>query len=84
MSQPTETPTIETPTAEFIDRRNYGMGHDVPVRERRQFSNSHEELSANARELAVAIDEYKLRHRRRFITFEEMLSLIESLGYAKA
>ncbi len=84
MSQSTETPTIETPVTEFVDRRNYGTGHDVPVRERRQFSNSHEGLSPNARELAMAIDEYKLRHRRRVITFEDMLSLIESLGYAKA
>ena len=84
MSQFTETPTIETPAPEFIDRRNYEVVQGVPVRERRQFSNSHEGLSANARELAVAIDEYKLRHRRRFITFEEMLSLIESLGYTKA
>ena len=79
----TETPIVETPSAEFVDRRDYTV-QDVPVRERRQFSNSHEELSPNARELAMAIDAYKLRHRRRFITFEEMLSLIESLGYAKA
>ena len=51
--------------------------------ERRQFTNSHEELSPAARELARAIDTYKLRHRRRFITFEEMLSVIQSLGYSK-
>ena len=74
----------ETHATEFVDRRNYEAGQDVPVRERRQFSNSHEGLSPSARELAVAIDEYKLRHRRRFITFEEMLSVIESLGYTKA
>ncbi|HUG70564.1 MAG TPA: hypothetical protein VMM76_22635 [Pirellulaceae bacterium] len=74
----------ETPATEFVDRRNYGTGQEVPVRERRQFSNSHEGLTPNARELAVAIDEYKLRHRRRFITFEEMLFVIESLGYTKA
>ena len=84
MSQSTETPSIETPETEFVDRRNYEVGQGVPVRERRQFTNSHEGLSANARELAMAIDEYKLRHRRRFINFEEMLSLIESLGYTKA
>lgn len=75
---------IETPADPFVDRRNYGTGQDVPVRERRQFSNSHDGLTPEARELAVAIDEYKLRHRRRFITFEEMLSVIESLGYTKA
>ena len=87
MSQSTETPITditETPTAEFVDRRNYEAGQGVPVRERRQFSNSYEGLSPNARELAMSIDEYKLRHRRRFITFEEMLELIESLGYTKA
>jgi len=84
MLQPTETPNIGTPATEFVDRRNYESWREVPVRERRQFSNSHEELSPNARELAMAIDAYKLRHRRRFITFEEMLALIESLGYAKA
>lgn len=74
----------ETPSTDFVERRNYEMGQDVPVRERRQFTNSHDELSPNARELAMAIDEYKLRHRRRFITFEEMLGVVESLGYTKA
>jgi len=70
----------ETP---FIDRRSYAPDQGVPVRERRQFANSHSELSPDARELAVAIDEYKLRHRRRFITFEEMLWVITDLGYRK-
>ena len=78
------SPATETPADQFVDRRNYGVTQDVPVRERRQFSNSHEGLTPDARDLAIAIDEYKLRHRRRFITFEEMLSVIESLGYTKA
>ena len=34
-------------------------------------------------ELALAIDRYKLAHRRRFITYEEMLSVVKSLGYSK-
>jgi len=55
----------------------------VPHTERRQFANSHEGLSPEAQELAVAVDTYKLRHRRRFITYEEMLSVIKSLGYKK-
>ena len=71
-------------SSSFVDRRNYEFGGDVPVLERRQFTNSHDELSANARELAMAIDTYKLRHRRRFITYEEMLNVIESLGYSKS
>jgi hypothetical protein len=78
------SPATETPAEQFVDRRNYDVGQEVPVRERRQFSNSHEGLTPDARDLANAIDEYKLRHRRRFITFEEMLSVIESLGYTKA
>jgi hypothetical protein len=73
----------QAPTQPFVDRRNYELGQGVPVRERRQFTNSHDGLTADARELAVSIDEYKLRHRRRFITFEEMLSVIQSLGYHK-
>ena len=41
--------------------------------ERRQFVDSHEGLSPEAQELGQAIDEYKLRHRRRFVTYEETL-----------
>jgi hypothetical protein len=67
----------------FLDRRSSDVG-TVPVRERRQFANSYAELSPDARELALAIDQYKLRHRRRFITSEEMLAVIHSLGYRKA
>jgi hypothetical protein len=67
----------------FVDRRgpsNHGQG---PLFERRQFANSYEELSPEAAELARAIDGYKVQHRRRFITFEEMLAVIKSLGYSR-
>jgi hypothetical protein len=68
--------------AEFVDRRqNPGAAAGL---ERRQFTNSHAELSPEARELAVAIDGYKLSHRRRFITYEEMLAVVKSLGYQKS
>jgi hypothetical protein len=66
----------------FVDRRS-PLPADSPIRERRQFTNSHEELSPDAAELAHAIDGYKLMHRRRFIDFEEMLGVIKSLGYRK-
>ena len=72
-----------TVTEPFVDRRSYEAEAAAPGVERRQFANSHEELSPDARELAVAIDGYKLRHRRRFITFEEMLAIIKSLGYQR-
>ena len=74
---------LETPVEPFADRRSPDPSDRSPMRERRQFANSHEDLSPEAAELAKAIDEYKLFHRRRFITFEEMLSILGSLGYHK-
>jgi len=74
---------LETRSGPFLDRRDSDANPTPPGVERRQFTNSHEGLSPNARELAVAIDEYKIRHRRRFITYEEMLSVVEALGYHK-
>jgi hypothetical protein len=65
----------------FIDRRNPTTAGDQPAQERRQFANNYDDLSPDAAELAHAVDGYKLRHRRRFITFEEMLSVVTSLGY---
>ena len=71
---------LDTP---FIDRRSSTPAATSPVRERRQFSNSHEGLSDEAAELARAIDEYKARHRRRFINYEEVLGIVKSLGYSR-
>ena len=68
---------------QFVDRRSSYPPYETPGQERRQFSNSHDELSGNAQELAQAVDQYKLLHRRRFITYEEILAVIESLGYHK-
>jgi hypothetical protein len=75
--------TAVTPSDAFIDRRKSDAPHEALMRERRQFANSHRELSPEAAELAHAIDQYKVRHRRRFITFEEMLSVIRTLGYRR-
>jgi hypothetical protein len=77
------SPTFDTIVEPFVDRRNYVGQVGAPQRERRQFTNSHDELSPDARELAQAIDSYKLVHRRRFITYEEMLSVVKSLGYRR-
>ena len=74
---------LETSPATFIDRRSYDVSGRSPAFERRQFTNSHEGLSPEALDLAQAIDGYKLHHRRRFITYEEMLSVIKSLGYQR-
>jgi hypothetical protein len=73
---------MDPPSTAFLDRRSDIPG-SAPGRERRQFTNTHDELTPEARELAVAIDQYKLMHRRRFITFEEMLAVVKDLGYHK-
>ncbi len=73
----------DTQSNSFIDRRNHLTTGSGPSRERRQFTNSHDGLSPAAHQLATAIDEYKSAHRRRFITYEEMLGVILSLGYTK-
>jgi hypothetical protein len=77
------TTATELESGPFVDRRNYDAGADAPGRERRQFTNSHEGLSPEARELAIAVDRYKLAHRRRFITYEEMLGVLKDMGYRK-
>lgn len=80
MSQVMESSVAPSPVS-FFDRRSPAAVERMPICERRQFSNSHEGLSSDAAELAQAIDQYKLLHRRRFITFEEMLAVVKSLGY---
>jgi hypothetical protein len=67
----------------FLDRRGLGELTEQPLFERRQFANSYDELSPEAAELARAIDGYKVQHRRRFVTFEEMLAVMKSLGYKR-
>lgn len=76
-------PSATFPDPTFVDRRNYDQPSAPPGLERRQFANSHEGLSPEAKELALAIDEYKVRHRRRFLSYEEMMAVIKSLGYHK-
>jgi hypothetical protein len=49
---------VENVSDTFIDRRSYDPFNPPPARERRQFSNSYEELSPEARELGTAIDQY--------------------------
>ncbi|HTQ38768.1 MAG TPA: hypothetical protein VMJ32_07055 [Pirellulales bacterium] len=73
----------DSSVSSFVDRRNYEADAAPATGERRQFTNSHEGLSPEARELALAVDHYKLAHRRRFITYDEMLGVVKSLGYHK-
>jgi len=75
---------VSSKTSSFVDRRESASPGSAAGRERRQFTNTHDHLSPDAAELARAIDQYKMQHRRRFINFEEMLSIFKSLGYSKS
>ena len=77
------TNTTVTTSTGFVDRRKNPEGAGPGGVERRQFANSHSELAPAVRELAMAIDEYKLRHRRRFISYDEIYGVIRELGYHK-
>ncbi len=68
--------------ASFVDRRTAAEPNAHGL-ERRQFSDGHSDLSPEAAELGNSIDQYKLMNRRRYISYEEMLNVIKSLGYSK-
>jgi hypothetical protein len=68
--------------APFVDRRQTGSARKDGG-ERRQFVDSRQTFRPEVIELAEAVDQYKLRHRRRFITFEELYDVLASLGYRK-
>lgn len=72
--------TEQNPT--FTDRRSENRENGTGG-ERRQFASSHQTFRPEVLELAEAVDQYKLRHRRRFITFEELYDVMASLGYHK-
>jgi len=72
----------DAPSEAFVDRRK--TSHDRPGgTERRQFVDSRATFRPEVIELAEAVDRYKLVHRRRFITFEELYDVIAELGYRK-
>ncbi len=67
----------------FSDRRKKSSEAPNHV-ERRQFGDGHRGLSGAGRELALAIDRYKLRHHRRYLTCDEILRVMMQLGYTKS
>ena len=82
VSNPSNSENAASADRPFADRRNDSAS--VPASsERRQFGNSHQGLSDDGRELALAIDRYKLENHRRYLTCDEMIKVIGDLGYAK-
>jgi hypothetical protein len=82
-TRPAETPAVGPGGgAKFVDRRSASRQGDYPG-ERRQFGSSHSGLSEAGRELALAIDRYKVMHHRRYLTCDEMLTVLAELGYQR-
>lgn len=73
---------LEQKLTDYVERRVTNEGR-VEGSERRQFVDSRSSLRPEVVELAEAVDQYKLRHRRRFITFEELFDVMDGLGYHK-
>lgn len=72
----------QQPEQGFVDRRQSREGgYNGP--DRRQFSDGKKCSRPEVVELSDAIDQYKLRHRRRFVTFDEIYDIMISLGYHK-
>ncbi|MEM8667630.1 MAG: hypothetical protein AAGG48_08960 [Planctomycetota bacterium] len=71
-----------SPNLGFVERRGQS-GSQSGRPERRQFGSSHSGLSEAGRELALAIDQYKVNHHRRYLTCDEMLTVLTELGYQK-
>ena len=74
---------LEQPQTEsgFVERRQGDQGSGG--RERRQFRDGNRSARPEVAELADAVDNYKMDNRRRFITFEELLDVMQGLGYHK-
>jgi len=76
-----DTPILTSLPENFVDRRIQNASDKGS--ELRQFGNTYRDLSAAGQELAEAIDAYKVNHRRRYITTDEMLEVILTLGYQR-
>ena len=73
---------VEQNSRTFVDRRG-GEETREGAPERRQFRATPNTTRPEVAELAAAVDAYKARHRRRFITFDELFDVMAELGYHK-
>ena len=78
-----QSSVIEQPGAVFVERRQRDVGSASTGSERRQFRDGDRSARPEVAELANAVDDYKIAHHRRFITFEELFDVMTSIGYHK-
>ncbi|MCA9062550.1 MAG: hypothetical protein KDA96_05810 [Planctomycetaceae bacterium] len=76
-----QTTAAQQDASGFYERRKIASESDHRGLERRQFRDGDYNGRPEVAELAAAIDDYKITHRRRFITFEELFDVITSIGY---
>ncbi len=72
---------LANPEVAFADRRSSNPETAAPGFERRQFQDGNRSERSEVVEFATAVDQYKIANRRRFITFDELFDVFESLGY---
>ena len=65
----------------FVERR--GPRAEREGSERRQFAESRDALDPDVRDLAEAIDAFKIARHRRYVTLAEVLEVVKGLGYHK-
>jgi len=73
---------VEQNPLTFVDRRGTGEAR-TGAPERRQFKATPDASRPEVAEFAEAVDAYKARHHRRFITFDELFAVMTELGYHK-
>ena len=73
---------VEQNPRTFVDRRGTGETRDGGP-DRRQFRATPDTTRPEVAEFAAAIDAYKAKNRRRFITFDELFDVMVQLGYRK-
>jgi hypothetical protein len=75
-------PPISQNGLALVARRNFPPVYDAGGQPP-QFVDLLRAARPEVTELAEAVDQYKLRHRRRLISFEELYEVITELGYRK-
>jgi hypothetical protein len=66
-----------------MDRRGQRVERSTDGLERRQFAESRDAMHPDVRELAEAIDAFKMSHHRRYVTLAEVFEVFKGLGYHK-
>ena len=75
--------TLDLPAQSFVERRGFDVAEAHAADRTAAVRQQLRRAFPRSPRTRPAIDEYKLRHRRRFITYEETLSVIQSLGYRR-